>query len=106
MQTEEGRKLTERIAQINSIRQRDFLAVFLALIVGLETRLVAWYLFKTGIIHRLNRLTANARALRRGDSLPYPQSDRKDALCDLEQEIVLVGKQFPSPGAPYRGNEL
>ena len=106
MQTEEGHLLTERVAEINSIRQRDFLAVFLALVVGVGTRLIAWYLFKTGILRRMKRLAENARAMRRGESLAYPPSDRKDALGDLEIEIALASQQFASPKTIKKATEI
>ncbi len=47
MQAEEGRQLSERIERTNAIRRRDYLAVFLALIVAVGTRLIAWLLFTT-----------------------------------------------------------
>lgn len=93
MQAEEGRLLTERVAEINSIRRRDFLAVFLALIVGLGARLIAWYLFKSGVLRRVNHLVENARSLRQNKSLPFPPTDKQDALGNLEREIALASQQ-------------
>lgn len=93
MQAEEGRLLTERLAEIDSVRRRDFLAVFLALIVGLGTRLIAWYLFKTGVVRRVNHLLENTRSLRQNKSLPFPPTDKPDALGDLEREIALASQQ-------------
>lgn len=97
MQTEEGRLLTERIAEINQIRRRDFIAVFLALVVGLGTRLIAWHLFKVGVLRRVKQLVVNVRSLRRGDAPPFPPSAKQDALGDLEQEIALASKEFVVP---------
>jgi hypothetical protein len=94
MQAEEGRLLSERVQEINAIRQRDYLAVFLVLGVALGARLIAWYLFNTGVLRRVKHLVENARALRRGDSLPFLPSSKLDALGDLEQEISLAGEQF------------
>jgi len=48
MQSEEERLLTERVQAINAIRQRDYLAIILALFIGLGTRLIARYLFNKG----------------------------------------------------------
>jgi CHASE3 domain sensor protein len=96
MQAEEGRLLTERVAEINTVRQRDFIAVFLALIVGLGTRLVAWYLFNTGVLRRINHLVENTRSLRQDKSLPFPPTDKRDALGDLEREIALASGAPPS----------
>jgi CHASE3 domain sensor protein len=93
MQGEEGRLLSERVEEINSVRQRDFLAVFLTLIVGLGTRLVAWYLFNTGALRRIHHLVENARSLRQNKSLPFPATDKLDALGDLEREIALVSQE-------------
>jgi CHASE3 domain sensor protein len=45
MQSEEQQLLTERVKEINTIRQRDYLAIILALFIGLGTRLIARYLF-------------------------------------------------------------
>ena len=48
MQNEEEQLLTERVQEINAIRQRDYLAIILALFIGLVTRLIARYLFNKG----------------------------------------------------------
>lgn len=48
MQSEEERLLTERVKEINVIRQRDYLAIIIALFIGLGTRLIARYLSKKG----------------------------------------------------------
>jgi len=45
MQSEEEQLLTERVQEINAIRKRDYLAIILALFIGLATRLIARYLF-------------------------------------------------------------
>lgn len=96
MQAEEGHLLTERVEEINAIRRRDFLAVFLALFVGVGTRLIAWYLFKSGILRRIRRLVENARSLRQNSLLPFAPTDKPDALGELEREIALVSQQQAS----------
>jgi CHASE3 domain sensor protein len=48
MQSEEQQLLTARVQEINAIRQRDYLAIILALFIGLGTRLIARYLFNKG----------------------------------------------------------
>lgn len=48
MQREEGQLLTERVQEINAIRQRDYLVIILALFIGLGTRLIARHLFNKG----------------------------------------------------------
>jgi CHASE3 domain sensor protein len=45
MQSEEQQLLALRVKEINVIRQRDYLAIILALFIGLGTRLIARYLF-------------------------------------------------------------
>lgn len=94
MQAEEERLLNERISEINTIRQRDYFAVFLILIVAVAARLIAWYLFKIDILRRIKHLVDNARSLRRGDRLPFLPSGKLDALGDLEREIALASEQF------------
>ena len=47
MQNEEELLLIERIQEINAIRQRDYLVIILALVIGLGTRLMARYLLNT-----------------------------------------------------------
>ena len=48
MQSEEQQLLTARVQEINAIRQRDYLAIILALFIGLGTRLIARYNFNKG----------------------------------------------------------
>ena len=48
LQSEEQQLLTARIQEINAIRQRDYLAIILALFIGLGARLIARYLFNKG----------------------------------------------------------
>ena len=45
MQIEEERLLNERVQEINAVRQRDYVAIMLALLIGLVTRLIARHLF-------------------------------------------------------------
>ncbi|HAM53827.1 MAG TPA: hypothetical protein DCP92_25195 [Nitrospiraceae bacterium] len=86
------RLLAGRIQEINDIRRRDYLAVFLTLVVGLGSRLVAWRLFNTEVIRRVEHLVKNTRCLLHGKPLPFPPSGKPDALGDLEQEIALMNK--------------
>lgn len=48
MQNEEDRLLSQRIEEINAIRKRDYFAIFIALFIGLGTRLIARHLFGKG----------------------------------------------------------
>jgi hypothetical protein len=94
MQNEEKLLLTERVQEINAIRQRDYLAIFLTLLIGLGTRLIARYIFKNGVIRRVKCLVENTRSLRHGHPPPFPPSGKADALGDLEQEIVLMSEHL------------
>lgn len=96
-QTAEWRLLTQRVQEINAIRRRDYLALFLTLVVGLGTRLVAWYLFNAGIIRKVEHLVKNMCTLRQGNSLPLPPFGEPGALGELEKEIGLMGKQLAAP---------
>ena len=97
MQAEEGRLLTQRVQEINAIRQRDYLAIFLTLILALGFRLISWHLFNTTVLRRIKHLVENVRSLRRGDPLPFQPADKRDELNELEQEIVLASQQFAGP---------
>ena len=100
MQNEEGLLLTKRVQEINAIRQRDYLAIFLILFLALGTRLISWHLLNTGVIRRIKHLVENVRSLRRGEALPFQPSGKPDELGDLEQEIVLASEQCsPRPAS-------
>lgn len=90
MQTQEAQLLTERLQEINAIRQRDYLAVFLTLGVGVGTRLLARYLFDRGITWRIETLVTYIRSLRQGHAIPLSISGKRDALGDLEHEILAL----------------
>jgi CHASE3 domain sensor protein len=96
-QTEEWGLLTQQVQRINAIRRRDYLAVFLALVVGLGTRLVAWCLFNAGIIRKVEHPVKNMCTLRQGNLLPFPPFGEPGALGELEKEIGLMGKQLTAP---------
>jgi len=100
METEEETLLAERLEEINEIRQRDYYGIFIALFFGVGTRLLAWYLFQTGIARRIEHLVENTRSLQRGDSLPFPPTGKTDALGDLEGEIVSLNKQLNENNTP------
>ena len=97
MQTEEGLLLTKRVQEINAIRQRDYLAIFLILFLALGTRLISWHLLNTGVIRRIKHLVENVRSLRRGEALPFQPSGKPDEIGDLEREIVLASEEQCSP---------
>ncbi len=93
MQNKEEELLAERIEEINFIRYRDYLFVFIALFVGLLMRIVAFYLFDRGIVRRINRLTENVSQINKGLILQVPPVKKDDAIGLLEQEIVKIAKQ-------------
>lgn len=93
MQNKEEELLTERIEEINYIRYRDYLFVFIALFVGLLMRIVAFYLFDRGIVRRIDRLTENVSQINAGETLQVPPPKKDDAIGLLEQEIVKMAKQ-------------
>ena len=90
MRDEEQTLLNDRIADINAIRERDYISVTLALITALGIRFLAWYLFRTGTLRRVEQLTENVRSLRRGCPPPFPPNGKNDPLGELEQEIHLI----------------
>jgi CHASE3 domain sensor protein len=93
MQNKEEELLTERIEEINYIRYRDYLFVFIALLIGLLMRLISFYLFDVGIVRRLNRLTENVSAITKGEEFLHPLPKKDDAIGLLEQEIVKIGEK-------------
>lgn len=93
MQSHDGDLLKEKIDEINDIRRRDYIFVFVALLIGLIMRLVSFYLFDRGIVRRINRLTENVGSLIKGEPINNPTPKKDDAIGLLEQEIVKIGKQ-------------
>ncbi|MEP6901178.1 MAG: CHASE3 domain-containing protein [Actinomycetota bacterium] len=93
MQNKEEELLSERIEEINYIRYRDYLFVFIALCIGLLMRLISFYLFDRGIVRRINRLTENVSAISKGKEFQHPLPKKDDAIGLLEQEIVKIGEK-------------
>jgi CHASE3 domain sensor protein len=102
MQDEERNLLDDRIADITAIRDRDYASVILALAVALGIRFLAWYLFRTGTLRRVEELTDNVRNIRNGDPTPPPPPEKLDKLGELEQEIHLLGTHAAVPGERER----
>lgn len=90
MQDEERGLLDDRIADINAIRLRDYASVVIALVAALGTRFLAWFLFRRGVLRRVEQLTENVRSRRQGCPPPHPPSGKNDALGELEREIRLI----------------
>ncbi|MEJ7847685.1 MAG: CHASE3 domain-containing protein [Pyrinomonadaceae bacterium] len=93
MQNKEEELLAERIEEINYIRYRDYIFVFIALLIGLLVRIVSFYLFDRGIVRRLDRLTENVVSLNKSGHLASPPPKKDDAIGLLEQEIVKMAEQ-------------
>ncbi len=93
MQNKEQELLTERIEEMNYIRYRDYLFVFIALCVGLLMRLISFYLFDRGIVRRINRLTENVKSIVKDEEFQHPPPKKDDAIGLLEQEIVKIGEK-------------
>lgn len=102
MQSHDGDLLKEKIDEINDIRRRDYIFVFLALLIGLIMRLVAFYLFDRGIVRRINRLTENVGSLIKGEPFNNPTPKKEDAIGLLEQEIAKIGEQNNLGGKPEK----
>lgn len=93
MESRDGELLRERIQEINSIRKRDYITVFIVLGVGLLTRLVSFYLFDRGIVRRVNRLTEYVKQIGSNTKLNFDAAKKDDAIGILEQEIVKIAEQ-------------
>lgn len=99
MESRDGELLSERIEDINTIRNRDYILLFVALLVGLIVRLVSFYLFDRGIVRRIERLKDYVAALNKGESTTYVGSKKSDAIGMLEEEISTLAKQRAKPDA-------
>ncbi|MFC5061832.1 CHASE3 domain-containing protein [Actinomycetospora atypica] len=92
MQAEERELLDARIAEINAIRVRDYVSVGLALVAALATRFLAWFLFRRGILRRVDRLTENLRDRRNGSPTPMEAPTKRDQMGQLEREVHLLDR--------------
>lgn len=92
MQDEERRLLDSRIDEINAIRVRDYVSVALALVAALATRFLAWFLFRRGILRRVDRLTENLRGRREGSPAPMDPPTKRDQMGQLEREVHLLDR--------------
>lgn len=90
MQDRDAELLSERIEEINSIRNRDYILVFITLFIGVLMRLVSFYLFDRGIVRRVNRLTETVKQISSGEKIKIAPPKKDDAIGLLEQEIVKI----------------
>ncbi len=94
MQNTEEVLLTERIEEINSIRNRDYIIIFITLLIGVIVRVVSFYLFDRGIVRRVNRLTDYVGAVIKGEPANFNQSKKTDAVGALEEKIVELADRI------------
>lgn len=101
MQTREEILLAERVAEVDRIRKRDYIVIFITLLVGVLVRVVSFYLFDRGIVRRIGRLTEYVGEVIKGQPTNYQGSKKTDAVGALEEKIVeLVEKtedKFANP---------
>jgi CHASE3 domain sensor protein len=93
MSEREDYLLNERISDINSIRKRDYFAVFLVLFLGIAVRLAAFYLFRIGVLARIVSLTESVQSFRRKGKLTHAPSKKTDELGLLEEEIFKLAEK-------------
>jgi CHASE3 domain sensor protein len=92
LRTSEERLLSKRIDEIRSVRQRDYLLIFLSVFIGLVSRAVALYFFHRRVIRRVRQLTENVRSLRDGSALVHEPSGHADDIGELERELARVSE--------------
>lgn len=100
MQDNEKSLLSQRLDEIKRVRRRDYFSVSLALLLGLATRVVVFWLFNRRVVKRVEQLTANVRALSAGTPMPHPVSGHHDALGELEAELAKAGPARAAVEAP------
>jgi CHASE3 domain sensor protein len=92
LRASEERLLAKRIDEIRSVRQRDYLLIFLSVFIGLVSRAVALYFFHRRVIRRVRQLTENVRSLRDGSALVHEPSGHADDIGELERELARVSE--------------
>ena len=102
MQNKEATLLGERIEEINSIRNRDYIVIFIVLLVGVAVRVVSFYLFDRGIVRRVNRLTEYVGSLVEGEPANFVGSKKSDAVGELEEKIIELAERLESESAAQK----
>lgn len=92
LRASEQRLFARRIEEIRSIRQRDYLLIFLSVFVGLVSRAVALYFFHRRVVRRVRQLTENVRSLRDGTTLIHEPSGHADDIGELERELARASE--------------
>lgn len=93
MSRREENLLGERILEINDIRRRDYIGIFVVMFVGIGIRLITFYLFRVGILARIVDLTESLRAFRQQGKTGHPPTGKTDELGILENEIYKLEKK-------------
>jgi len=94
MQNTEETLLTERIEEINRIRNRDYILIFIVLLIGVLVRIVSFYLFDRGIVRRVGRLTEYVDGIIKNEPINFIRSKKTDAVGALEKKIVELADQI------------
>lgn len=87
MEQRESELLSERIEEINDIRKRDYILVFVTLAIALITRIVSWYLFDTGIKQRIQQAVIKLRERRNAEKV---EEETKGEIDSLEEEVEIL----------------
>jgi CHASE3 domain sensor protein len=93
MQAEESERLAQRIGEINDIRRRDYLIVFITVLLALMTRILAWYLFNIGINQSIARVIKKLKERREqvGDEI-----EEVGEMEALEAEVDYLLQKLPN----------
>ncbi len=85
--------LSERIEEIDSVRKRDYIVIFITLLIGVIVRVVSFYLFDRGIVRRVSRLTEYVDGIIKREPTNFIQSKKTDAVGALETKVVELAEQ-------------
>ena len=94
MQNKEATLLGERIEEIDSIRRRDYIIIFIVLLIGVAVRVISFYLFDRGIVRRVGRLSEYVGSITNGEAASYAVSGKSDAVGELEKKICELAAKF------------
>lgn len=94
MQNKEEVLLSNRISEINAIRNRDYVIIFVTLLIAMLVRAIAFYLFDRGIIRRIHRITEYIDTMIKGEPGHFTESKKTDALGVLEGKVLELSQQL------------
>lgn len=95
-QNQEATLLSERIEEINFIRIRDYVIIFVTLLAGVLVRVISFYLFDRGIVQRIHRMTAYVDSVIKGEPDKFAPSNKTDALGSLEDRVFELSTKSPT----------